>query len=57
MTVHFNKRTPLEDYSGECFRKVCKVHRLLPAGEARPPLPGPRAAVSLGSRPPPSVSQ
>ncbi|XP_015985342.2 probable ATP-dependent RNA helicase DHX37 isoform X2 [Rousettus aegyptiacus] len=32
VTVHFNKRTPLEDYSGECFRKVCKVHRLLPAG-------------------------
>lgn len=57
MTVHFNKRTPLEDYSGECFRKVCKVHRLLPAGEAHPLLPGPRAAVGLGSRPPPSVSQ
>ncbi|XP_058137205.1 probable ATP-dependent RNA helicase DHX37 [Dasypus novemcinctus] len=32
VTVHFNKRTPLEDYSGECFRKVCKIHRLLPAG-------------------------
>lgn len=34
MTVHFNKRTPLDDYSGECFRKVCKIHRMLPAGEA-----------------------
>lgn len=33
VTVHFNKRTP-EDYSGECFRKVCKIHRMLPAGEA-----------------------
>ncbi|XP_037367217.1 probable ATP-dependent RNA helicase DHX37 isoform X1 [Talpa occidentalis] len=32
VTVHFNKRTPLEDYSSECFRKVCKIHRLLPAG-------------------------
>ncbi|XP_045635001.1 probable ATP-dependent RNA helicase DHX37 isoform X1 [Ursus americanus] len=32
VTVHFNKRTPLEDYSGECFRKVCKIHRMLPAG-------------------------
>nr|XP_015099253.1 probable ATP-dependent RNA helicase DHX37 [Vicugna pacos] len=32
VTVHFNKRTPLEDYSGECFRKVCKIHRVLPAG-------------------------
>ncbi|KAF5927111.1 hypothetical protein HPG69_010613 [Diceros bicornis minor] len=31
VTVHFNKRTPLEDYSGECFRKVCKIHRMLPA--------------------------
>ncbi|KAG8514999.1 putative ATP-dependent RNA helicase DHX37, partial [Galemys pyrenaicus] len=32
VTVHFSKRTPLEDYSSECFRKVCKIHRLLPAG-------------------------
>uniref|UniRef100_A0A2K5ELB2 Activating signal cointegrator 1 complex subunit 3 n=1 Tax=Aotus nancymaae TaxID=37293 RepID=A0A2K5ELB2_AOTNA len=32
VTMHFNKRTPLEDYSGECFRKVCKIHRMLPAG-------------------------
>ncbi|XP_019604363.2 putative ATP-dependent RNA helicase DHX37 isoform X2 [Rhinolophus sinicus] len=32
VTVHFNKRTPLEDYTGECFRKVCKIHRMLPAG-------------------------
>nr|XP_004611192.1 unnamed protein product [Sorex araneus] len=32
VTVHFNKRTPLEDYSGETFRKVCKIHRMLPAG-------------------------
>ncbi|KAE8634950.1 hypothetical protein XENTR_v10002484 [Xenopus tropicalis] len=32
VTVHFNKRTPLEDYAGECYRKVCKIHRMLPAG-------------------------
>uniref|UniRef100_UPI004038EB74 putative ATP-dependent RNA helicase DHX37 n=1 Tax=Callospermophilus lateralis TaxID=76772 RepID=UPI004038EB74 len=32
VTVHFNKHTPLQDYSGECFRKVCKIHRMLPAG-------------------------
>ncbi|ELK26435.1 Putative ATP-dependent RNA helicase DHX37 [Myotis davidii] len=31
VTVHFNKRTPLEDYSGECFLEVCKIHRMLPA--------------------------
>ncbi|NWX85567.1 DHX37 helicase, partial [Nothoprocta pentlandii] len=32
VTIHFNKKTPLDDYSGECFRKVCKIHRMLPAG-------------------------
>ncbi|KAM4827123.1 putative ATP-dependent RNA helicase DHX37 [Thomomys bottae] len=32
VTVHFNKRTPLEDYAGECFRKTCKIHRMLPPG-------------------------
>ncbi|PIO30903.1 hypothetical protein AB205_0055960, partial [Aquarana catesbeiana] len=24
------KRTPLDDYTGECFRKICKIHRMLP---------------------------
>ncbi|XP_043103602.1 probable ATP-dependent RNA helicase DHX37 [Puntigrus tetrazona] len=32
VTVHFNKRTPLEDYTGEAFRKICKIHRMLPPG-------------------------
>ncbi|XP_015276340.1 PREDICTED: probable ATP-dependent RNA helicase DHX37 [Gekko japonicus] len=32
VAVHFNKRTPLDDYTGECFRKVCKIHRMLPSG-------------------------
>ncbi|KAG8456014.1 hypothetical protein GDO86_001992 [Hymenochirus boettgeri] len=32
VTVHFNKRTPLDDYAGECYRKVCKIHRMLPPG-------------------------
>ncbi|OCT98359.1 hypothetical protein XELAEV_18010591mg [Xenopus laevis] len=32
VAVHFNKRTPLDDYAGECYRKVCKIHRMLPAG-------------------------
>lgn len=31
MTVHFNKRSPL-DYLGEAYRKVCKIHRQLRAG-------------------------
>ncbi|XP_077164157.1 putative ATP-dependent RNA helicase DHX37 [Paroedura picta] len=32
VAVHFNKKTPLDDYTGECFRKVCKIHRMLPTG-------------------------
>ncbi|XP_063395987.1 probable ATP-dependent RNA helicase DHX37 [Mytilus trossulus] len=32
VTIHFNKRTPLEDYLGEAFKKVCKIHRTLPEG-------------------------
>uniref|UniRef100_A0AAY5EYH4 Activating signal cointegrator 1 complex subunit 3 n=1 Tax=Electrophorus electricus TaxID=8005 RepID=A0AAY5EYH4_ELEEL len=32
VTVHFNKRTPMEDYTGEAFRKTCKIHRMLPPG-------------------------
>ncbi|TRY60549.1 hypothetical protein DNTS_026966 [Danionella cerebrum] len=32
VTVHFNKRTPLDDYTGEAFRKICKIHRMLPTG-------------------------
>uniref|UniRef100_A0A669F3P0 RNA helicase n=1 Tax=Oreochromis niloticus TaxID=8128 RepID=A0A669F3P0_ORENI len=30
VTIHFNKRTPLEDYTGEAFHKTCKIHRMLP---------------------------
>uniref|UniRef100_A0AAY4DWG7 RNA helicase n=1 Tax=Denticeps clupeoides TaxID=299321 RepID=A0AAY4DWG7_9TELE len=32
VTVHFNKRTAMEDYTGEAFRKTCKIHRMLPSG-------------------------
>lgn len=32
VTIHFNKRTPLEDYTGEAFHKICKIHRMLPHG-------------------------
>ncbi|XP_060787759.1 probable ATP-dependent RNA helicase DHX37 isoform X2 [Neoarius graeffei] len=32
VTVHFNKRTPIEDYVAEAFRKTCKIHRMLPPG-------------------------
>ncbi|XP_053727943.1 probable ATP-dependent RNA helicase DHX37 [Synchiropus splendidus] len=32
VTIHFNKRTPMEDYTGEAFHKTCKIHRMLPPG-------------------------
>ncbi|XP_020499535.2 probable ATP-dependent RNA helicase DHX37 [Labrus bergylta] len=32
VTIHFNKRTPTEDYTGEVFQKTCKIHRMLPPG-------------------------
>ncbi|XP_047448704.1 probable ATP-dependent RNA helicase DHX37 [Mugil cephalus] len=32
VTIHFNKRTPLDDYTGEAFHKTCKIHRMLPPG-------------------------
>ncbi|XP_062274104.1 probable ATP-dependent RNA helicase DHX37 [Scomber scombrus] len=32
VTIHFNKRTPLEDYTAEAFHKTCKIHRMLPPG-------------------------
>nr|XP_023692862.1 probable ATP-dependent RNA helicase DHX37 [Paramormyrops kingsleyae] len=34
VTIHFSKRTAMEDYMGEAFRKTCKIHRMLPPGEA-----------------------
>ncbi|KAL0187301.1 hypothetical protein M9458_018971, partial [Cirrhinus mrigala] len=33
VTVHFNKRTPMDNYTGEAFRKICKIHRMLPSGD------------------------
>ncbi|KTG47980.1 hypothetical protein cypCar_00000124 [Cyprinus carpio] len=32
VTVHFNKRTPVDDYTGDAFREICKNHRMLPPG-------------------------
>ena len=31
VTIHFNKRTPT-DYISESYRKICKIHRTLKAG-------------------------
>lgn len=38
VSIHFNKRTPLEDYTGEVFHKTCKIHRMLPSGSLEPRL-------------------
>ncbi|KAH3887884.1 probable ATP-dependent RNA helicase DHX37 [Dreissena polymorpha] len=32
VTIHYNKRTPVDDYLNETFRKTCKIHRTLPGG-------------------------
>lgn len=32
VTVHFNKRTPLNDYVTAAYNKVCQIHRKLPGG-------------------------
>ena len=32
VTIHFNKRTVFDDYVGEAYKKVCKIHRQLPDG-------------------------
>lgn len=32
VTVHFNRRTELDDFVGAAYQKVCKIHRQLPPG-------------------------
>ncbi|CAM9728089.1 unnamed protein product [Phaeothamnion confervicola] len=32
VTIHFSRRTELDDYEGEAFRKTCRIHRTLPDG-------------------------
>ncbi|XP_053375009.1 probable ATP-dependent RNA helicase DHX37 isoform X2 [Mercenaria mercenaria] len=32
VTIHYNKRTPLENYLNEAYRKTCKIHKMLPEG-------------------------
>ena len=31
VTIHFNRKTA-DDYLGEAFNKVCKIHRSVPPG-------------------------
>ena len=32
VTIHFNKTTPMTDYVGAAYGKVCKIHQQLPSG-------------------------
>ena len=32
VTVHFNRRTPIDTYLQEALKKACKIHRKLPGG-------------------------
>lgn len=32
VTIHFNKTTPMTDYVGAAYSKVCKIHQQLPSG-------------------------
>ncbi|KAK3586402.1 hypothetical protein CHS0354_013106 [Potamilus streckersoni] len=32
VTIHFNRRTPQDSYLHEAYRKICKIHRMLPEG-------------------------
>jgi ATP-dependent RNA helicase DHX37/DHR1 len=32
VTIHFNKRTPIDDYLPEALKKIIKIHRKLPPG-------------------------
>lgn len=47
VTVHFNKRTELDDYVGEAFSKVVKIHKKLPEGGVLVFLTGQREILQL----------
>ncbi|ORX79504.1 P-loop containing nucleoside triphosphate hydrolase protein [Anaeromyces robustus] len=32
VVVHYNKRTPVDDYITDVYKKVCKIHKKLPSG-------------------------
>ncbi|OUM67448.1 hypothetical protein PIROE2DRAFT_29845, partial [Piromyces sp. E2] len=32
VVVHYNKRTPVDDYITDVYKKICKIHKKLPAG-------------------------
>lgn len=47
VTVHFNKRTELDNYVDEAFKKVAKIHRKLPEGGVLVFLTGQREILQL----------
>ncbi|KAJ3615755.1 hypothetical protein Zmor_012323 [Zophobas morio] len=47
VTIHFNRRTPLDDYLEETYNKVCKVHTHLPSGGLLVFLPSQREIMAL----------
>jgi len=32
VVVHYNKRTPVDDYITDVYKKICKIHKKLPSG-------------------------
>ena len=47
VTVHFNRKTELDDYVEAAFRKVCKIHKRLPEGGILVFLTGQREIIHL----------
>jgi ATP-dependent RNA helicase DHX37/DHR1 len=50
VTVHFSKRTELNDYVAAAHRKVCRIHRELPPGGILVFLTGQREVLHLCKR-------
>ena len=52
VTIHFNKTTPMteDEYEEELFKKICKIHILLPKGHILVFLTGRRQIEYMGTR-------
>jgi ATP-dependent RNA helicase DHX37/DHR1 len=50
VTIHFSRRTELDDYLGAAYRKVCRIHRELPPGGILVFLTGQREVDSMCRR-------
>ncbi|CAH0521923.1 unnamed protein product [Peronospora belbahrii] len=47
VTIHFNKRTELDNYVGEAYKKIVKIHKKLPEGGVLVFLTGQREILQL----------